>query len=236
MLSGIGIAFVMRLAPNLATNQILWLFVGIVAMIVTLIVVRSVKKLGDFKYTIMIVGVVLLLLPALIGTEHNGSKIWLAFGGFSFQPGEIAKVLIVLFLAGYLADNREMLSVSGRRVFRLNIPDLRTLMPLIIMWGISMLMVIFERDLGSALLFFGLFITMLYVATGRLSYVIAAVVLAAIGAVAAFTLFDHVQIRVDIWLDPFAKAQSSGYQLVQSLYSLADGDIQALASVAVCPH
>ena len=225
VLSGIGIAFVLRLAPELAGRQIIWLFLGIIAMILTLVGVRSVKKLGDYKYTILIVGLICLLLPAIIGTEHNGSKIWLSLGSFSFQPGEIAKFLIVLFLAGYLAENREMLSVSGRRVGRINIPDLRTLVPLIAMWGISMLLVVFERDLGSALLFFGIFIVMLYVATGRLSFVFAALALAAVGGVAAWYVFDHVQARVSIWLDPFAYSQSTGYQLVQALYSLADGDV-----------
>ncbi|MDR2035224.1 MAG: FtsW/RodA/SpoVE family cell cycle protein [Coriobacteriales bacterium] len=225
VLSGIGIAFVLRLAPELAGRQIMWLFAGIAALILTLLVVRSVKKLGEFKYTILILGLICLLLPAIIGTEHNGSQIWLTLGDFSFQPGEIAKFLVVLFLAGYLAENREMLSVSGRRIGRLNLPDLRTLFPLLVMWGISLLLVIFERDLGSALLFFGIFIAMLYVATGRISFVIAALVLAAIGGIAVWYFFDHVQTRVSIWLDPFAYSQTSGYQLVQALYSLADGDV-----------
>lgn len=225
VLSGIGIAFVLRLAPDLAGRQIIWLFVGIAAMILTLFVVRSVKKLGDYKYTILIGGLICLILPAVLGTEINGSKIWLRIGEFSFQPGEIAKLLIVIFLASYLAENREMLSVSGKRIGRFNLPNLRTLAPLIVMWGISMLLVIFERDLGSALLFFGIFLVMLYTATGRLSFVLTAVVLAAIGCVAVWLFFDHVQARVDIWLDPFAYSQTTGYQLVQSLYSLADGDL-----------
>ncbi|MCL2757108.1 MAG: FtsW/RodA/SpoVE family cell cycle protein [Coriobacteriia bacterium] len=224
-LSGIGIAFVMRLAPNLATRQIMWLFVGIAAMLLVLFLIRSTRKLGNYKYTIMIIGIILLLLPAIIGTEHNGSKIWLTFAGFSFQPGEIAKVLIVLFLAGYLAENREMLSVSGRHIGPFRIPDLRTLVPLIIMWVISLLIVIFQRDLGSALLFFGIFVIMLYVATGRLSYVVAAALFGIVGAIAAFLIFPHVQTRVEIWLDPLAYMHTSGYQLVQALFSLADGSI-----------
>ena len=223
-LSGIGIAFVMRLAPSLAGRQVLWLFLAIACMIVTLIVVRSVKRLGDFKYTIIILGIIALLLPIAIGSEHNGSKIWLSLGDFSFQPGEIAKILIVLFLAGYLADNREMLSVSGRHVGRLLIPDLRTLAPLIVMWALSLLIVVFERDLGSALLFFGLFVIMIYIATGRITYVVISMLLGALGAVAAFLLFSHVQNRVDIWLDPFSSPKG-GYQIIQALYSLADGDI-----------
>ncbi|MDR3308221.1 MAG: FtsW/RodA/SpoVE family cell cycle protein [Coriobacteriales bacterium] len=225
VLSGIGIAFVMRLAPALAGRQVAWLFLGVAAMVVTLIVVPSLRKLGTYKYTIMIVGIVLLLLPALVGTEIGGSKIWLELGGFSFQPGELAKVLVVIFLASYLADNREMLSVSKRRVLGIKVPNFKTLAPLLIMWVISLVIVVFERDLGSALLFFGLFLVMIYAATGRKTYVVAGALLAVVGGVAAWLLFDHVQTRVAIWLDPFAYAQGSGYQLVQALYSLADGDL-----------
>jgi peptidoglycan glycosyltransferase len=224
VLSGIGIAFVLRLAPETATRQLMWLFLSIAAMIATLALVRSVRKLGAYKYTIMLAGIILLLLPAFIGVELNGSKIWISFAGFSAQPGEIAKVLIVLALAGYLAENREMLSASRRRVAGIGLPDLKTLVPLLIMWGISMLVVVFERDLGSALLFFGIFIVMLYAATGRKTFVIAAVGLGAVGAVGAFFLFSHVQTRVNIWLDPFAYAQTGGSQLVQTIYSMADGE------------
>ena len=224
-LSAIGIAFVMRLAPNLATRQVLWLFVSIVAMLLTLLLVPSVRKLGSYKYTLMLLGIVFLLLPAFIGTEHYGSKLWLTIGGFSFQPGELAKVLVALFLAGYLADNREMLSVGGRRVGNFTIPDLQTLAPLLIMWAISLVIVVFERDLGSALLFFGLFLVMVYVATGRWFYVITGFVLLAIGGVAAYLAFSHVQARIDIWLNPFAYRDTAGYQLIQGLYSLADGSL-----------
>ncbi|MDR3037562.1 MAG: FtsW/RodA/SpoVE family cell cycle protein [Coriobacteriales bacterium] len=225
VLSGIGIAFVMRLAPSLASRQILYLFAGIVAMVLTLVLVRSVRKLGSYKYTIMLIGIILLLLPAFIGTEKYGSQIWLTLGSFSFQPGEIAKILIVLFLAGYLADNREMLSVGGRRVGNFTIPDLRTLAPLLVMWVISLVIVVFERDLGSALLFFGLFLVMIYVATGRKVYVVTGVGLAVVGGIAAFLVFDHVQQRIDVWLDPFAYRETVGWQLIQGLYSLADGDL-----------
>lgn len=225
VISGIGIAFVLRLAPELAERQVIWLFTGVAAMLLTLVFVKSVKKLGEYKYTILILGLICLLLPAIIGTEINGSKIWLRLGDFSFQPGELAKVLIVLFLAGYLAENREMLSVSGKKLGRVTIPNFRTLVPLIVMWGVTMLVVIFEKDLGSALLFFGLFVVMLYVSTGRLSLVIASLLLAVVGAVGAWLLFDHVQTRVDIWIDPFVDPSGYGYQLVQALYSLADGNL-----------
>lgn len=225
LLSGIGIAFVTRLAPDLAENQVLWLFISVAAMIATLFFVRNLDKLADYKYTLGLVGVILLILPMVIGTEKNGSKLWLTFGSFSFQPGELAKILIVLFLAFYLASNREALSVTAHRVGPFRIPRFRMLLPLFIMWGISLLIVIFERDLGSALLFFMYFVVMLYVATGRWSYVFIAIGLLVIGFFFCYHFFSHVKIRVDIWLDPWTDAQNSGYQIVQSLYSIADGDL-----------
>lgn len=225
LLSGIGIIFVMRLAPDLAVKQLLWLWLAIAALMLTVIFMRSIEKLARYKYTIMLAGIVLLLLPSLVGTEIYGSKIWITVAGFSFQPGEIAKILIVVFLASYLAENREMLSVSTHRFGPFKLPDLKTLFPLLLMWGISMVIVIFERDLGSALLFFGITVIMLYTTTGRWFYVVVAIGLLAIGAVGAYYGFSHVRTRVDIWLDPFSYAETSGYQLVQGIYSMADGGL-----------
>ncbi|MGI6217181.1 MAG: FtsW/RodA/SpoVE family cell cycle protein [Coriobacteriales bacterium] len=224
-LSGIGIAFVYRLAPDLAPNQLVWLFLGILLMVLTLVFVKSITAVARYKYTIMLIGIVLLLLPAVIGTEHYGSKIWLNFGGFSFQPGELAKIFIIIFFAAYLAENREMLSVSSRKVLGINLPDFKTLFPLVIMLVLALLVVIFERDLGSALLLFGLFLVMIYVCTGRLSYVVVSLIIAAAAAVLMYFSFSHVQQRIAIWLDPFAYAQDEGYQLVQALYSMADGGL-----------
>ena len=225
LLSGIGITFVTRIAPDLAANQVIWLFVSIAAMVVVLWLVRNLDDLARYKYTIGIVGVALLLLPMLIGSARGGSKLWIIVGSFSFQPGEIAKIAIVLFLASYFADNRELLSASSRRVGPLVVPRLRMLMPLFVMWGMSLLVVIFERDLGSALLFFVIFVIMLYATTGRVSYVVIALALLAIGGVFCYRMFSHVQARVSIWIDPFADPSGSGLQIVQSLYSLADGGL-----------
>ncbi len=226
-LSGIGIAFVTRLAPDKAVSQVMWLFLGIACLLAALIIIRNLDKVANYKYTLMIVGFVLLLSPMIpgIGSEFYGSRIWLSVGGFSFQPGEIAKLIIVLFLAGYLAQNREMLSVFTWRVGPFRLPDIRALLPLLLMWGIAMVIVIFEKDLGSALIFFFVFLLMLYVATGKKFYVIAGIVLIILGAVGAYFAFDHVQTRVSVWLDPFSDPQGSGYQIVQSLYSLADGGL-----------
>lgn len=227
LMSGIGICFVLRLSPDTADKQVIWLFVGIALMIATVVFVPSIEKLGRYKYTCLLFAVILLCLPMLpvIGSTHYGSRIWISIAGFSFQPGEIAKILIVLFLAAYLADNREMLSTMHRNRIGLRYPDFRSILPLVVMWLMALLIVIFEKDLGSALLFFGIFLVLVYVCTGRVSYVILGVVLVAIGAVGLYMLFDHVQTRVTIWRDPFADAQGDGYQLVQSLYSLADGGL-----------
>lgn len=223
VLSGLGLAFVTRLDRDLAGSQIVWLFVSVAALIATLVLVPSLERLGRYKYTVMLAGIALLVSPALIGVEVNGAKLWIRFAGMSFQPGELAKVAIIVFLAGYLSENREMLSVSTRRLLGLRLPEPRTLGPLLLMWVASLFVLVFERDLGSSLLLFGTFLVMVYVATGRPGYVSVGLVLFGAGAYAAFRLFTHVQSRVAIWLDPFADATGRGYQLVQSLFALAAG-------------
>ena len=203
----------------------IFLFLGVALMVGTLAVVKNLEVIKRYKYVLGIAGIILLVLPMFIGTEIYGSKLWIKIGGFQFQPGEFAKVLIVLFLAGYLAENRELLSISNRTVLGIKFPRLRLLYPLFIVWGVCLLVVAFERDLGSALLFYTIFLIMLYVATGRVSYVIIGLALLAVGAFGMYQIMSHVQVRVAIWLDPFSDAQNLGYQIVQSLFSLADGGL-----------
>lgn len=226
-LSSIGIAFVTRLAPDLAVRQVAWLVLGIIFMIAVIIFMKNMDKTANYKYTLMVIGLILLLSPLLpgIGNEIYGSRIWLSIGSFSFQPGEIAKIFIVLFLAGYLAQNREMLSVFTHKVGPFKFPDLSTLLPLLIMLLLSMAIVVFEKDLGSALIVYFVFLTMLYVASGKKFYLIVGLLTIAIGAVILFFFFSHVQVRVDTWLDPFADPTNTGYQLVQSIFSMADGGL-----------
>ena len=225
VLSGIGVTFVTRLAPEDAMGQVVWLFVSVAAMVGVLALVPNLDRLSEYKFTIGIAGVALLLLPALIGTEIYGSKLWIRIGGFSFQPGEIAKVLIVVFLAAYLSENREALAASSRKVGPFTLPRLRMLAPMLVMWGMCLLVVIFERDLGSATLFFTMFVVMLYVATGRLGYVFVSLGLLAVGGFFCYQMFNHVRVRFQIWLDPFADPSNTGLQIVQSLYSIADGGL-----------
>ena len=224
-LSGVGITFVTRLQPDAALGQVIYLFLGVGLMVGTLAVVKNLEVVKRYKYVLGIAGIILLVLPMLIGTEIYGSKLWIKIGGFQFQPGEFAKVFIVLFLAGYLAENRELLSISNRTVLGIKFPRLRLLYPLFIVWGVCLLVVAFERDLGSALLFYTIFLIMLYVATGRVSYVLIGLALLAVGAFGMYQIMSHVQVRVAIWLDPFSDAQNLGYQIVQSLFSLADGGL-----------
>lgn len=224
LLSGIGIAFVTRLKPEVAMNQVLWLFISVAAMVATLMLVKNLDDLASYKYTLGIAGVVLLIIPMIFGTEISGSKLWIVIGPFSFQPGEIAKILIILFLASWLAENREMLSATSKKFGPIALPKPRMMLPLLAMWGMSILVVVFESDLGSALLFFTFFIVMLYVTTGRVSYVLTFLILLLVGAFFCYHAFAHVANRINIWLDPFGNPDG-GYQLIQSLYSLADGDL-----------
>ena len=225
VLSGIGITFVSRLAPSLAVNQLLILFVGIFLMIATLVLVKNLDIVKRYKYTFGLIGIVLLLIPMVFGIEIYGSKLWLKIGSFTIQPGEFAKVAIVLFLAGYLSENRELLSIADTQIMGISVPRLRLLAPLFIVWGVCLLVVVFERDLGSALLFYTIFIMMLYVATGRWSYVIVGFLLLGVGAVGAYSTLSHVQVRFDMWVDPFQDPTGRGMQICQSLFSLADGGL-----------
>jgi cell division protein FtsI/penicillin-binding protein 2/cell division protein FtsW (lipid II flippase) len=226
-LSGIGITFIARLDTDMALRQVVWLFVSIIAMVAVLAIVRNLDKIARYKYTLMIIGVVLLLSPMLpgIGTEINGSRIWLMVGSFSFQPGELAKIFIIIFLAAYLAQNREMISVFTVRLGRFRFPDLPTLIPLFAMCAIAFVIVVFERDLGSALVVYVLFLIMIYVASGKKFYLVIGLGLAAIGAVVLYMAFGHVQTRVDNWLNPWADPDGTGYQLCQAIYSMADGGL-----------
>lgn len=224
-LSSIGLAFVARLIPERVFTQFIWLGISLLALVAVLYFVPSLERLGNYKYLLMLAGLVLVLSPILIGKEINGSKLWIVFGGFSIQPGEIGRVFIILFLAAYLAENREMLSISTRKFLGMPLPELRVLGPLIIMWAISFVIMVAEKDLGSSLLFFAIFLVMIYVATGRFSYVFIGLALFGLGGWAAYKNFTHVQTRVSIWLEPFSDPAGKAYQLVQSQFAFADGGL-----------
>ena len=211
-----------------APVQLIWATLGVALFVAFLVLVRDHRSLSRYAYTLALVGLALLALPALLPSslsEVNGAKIWIRIAGFSIQPGEFAKICLVVFFAAYLVDKRDVLALASRKVAGLELPRGRDLGPVLVAWMLSILVLVFERDLGSSLLLFGIFIVMLYVATERSSWLLIGVGLFALGAFLAYQLFGHVRARVDVWLDPFAYQDDAGYQLVQSLFGLGTGGL-----------
>ena len=227
VLNGIGYVFIARLKPELAALQATWTAVGIAAFVVTLVVVRRARDLERYRYTFLLVGLVLLVLPLApgIGVQIRGARIWVALGPISFQPGEFAKIAFALFFASYLVEKRELLSMATWPRVRPVLPDLKHLGPVLVAWGLAIMVMTAQKDLGSSLLLFALFVAMLWVATGRLAYPAGGLVLFGAAAYGAWTQFAHVQTRVTTWLNPWPEAQGSGIQVVQTWYALAWGGI-----------
>lgn len=223
LLSTLGLLLLYRIDPEFALKQTMWLVVGLVAFLLVLALVRDLRPLARHKYWLGAAGLLLLLVTAGIGREINGSRLWIVLGPIHFQPAEFGKVLLIAFMAAYLVDVREVLTVSTRRVLGVPFPPFRYLAPLLAVWGFSILLMIFMKDLGTSLLFFAALLALIYVATGRAFYVVIGIALFLIGALALYFAFSHVQTRVDIWLNPWNDTSGSGYQIVQSLFSLASG-------------
>lgn len=228
LLNGIGYVFIGRLKQQNASRQALWIFVGIVAFTLTLLVVRRVRDLERYRYLFGLVGLGLLLMPLLpiIGNEQNGSRIWVRLGPVGFQPGELAKISLAIFFASYLTEQRELLGAK-RKIGFLRVPEirLRVLAPIVFAWGFAILIMVAEKDLGSSLLFFSLFIAMLWTATGQTWFVGIGLGAFSMAAVAAWKVFRHVQVRVTTWLNPWADAQNKGYQITQSMFAFGSGGI-----------
>jgi cell division protein FtsW (lipid II flippase) len=225
LLSTLGIVLLYRLNEDLALKQAMWLAAGLVAFLLVLAFVRDFRWLYRFRLWVGILGLLLLLFTAAFGEEINGARLWVDIGPISFQPAEFGKILLVVFFAAYLVDIREALTVSTRRILRVPLPPLRYLAPLLSIWAVSMALMIFMKDLGTSLLFFGALLALLYAATGRFFYVLVGLLLFFVGATVLYFIFPHVQTRVDIWLDPWKDASGSGYQIVQSLFALAAGGL-----------
>ena len=228
ILNGLGFVIISRLDRDLARVQAIWTAVGVGAFVLTLMLVRRVRTLERYRYTFLLIGLVALLLPLLpgVGREINGARLWVRAGPVNFQPGEAAKVLLVIFFAAYLVDKRELLATGSRRIGRLMVPDPKHLGPLLLAWGVSILVMVRQKDLGSSLLFFAVFAAMLYIATERSAYLVAAFGMFVAGAAIAYQLFAHVSDRVQSWADPWSVAQTTGYQLVQSLFAFGTGGFQ----------
>lgn len=240
VLNGIGIAEIYRIDIHngdtgwdaIGVKQIVWTLLAMVLSIATILLVRNHRFLQRYRYIFMLLTIVLLLLPMLpgIGTNIGGARVWIRIGPFSFQPGELAKITMALFFAGYLVTARDSLSIVGKKFLGMTFPRARDLGPILIVWGVAMSVLVFQRDLGTALLYFGLFLVMIYVATARLSWVVIGLALFIGGALAAASALVYVQGRFEQWLDPFDQQiflrQTQGsYQLVQGLFGFANGGI-----------
>lgn len=240
VLNGLGIAMIYRidLADDLTgwenggVRQIAWAIMAVAIAIAVLLIIRNHRVLQRYRYLAMFTGIALLLLPMLpvIGSDLGTSaRLWVEIGPFSFQPGELGKVALAIFFAGYLVTARDSLSMVGRKVLGIQLPRARDLGPILVVFAASMLVLIFQRDLGTALLYFGLFLVMLYVATGRSSWIILGLALFGTGAYVASRTLSYVGGRVDAWLDPFNPdnfdAVGGSYQLVQGMFGLANGGL-----------
>lgn len=229
LLNGLGLALIYRLdleTPNnaAAPTQLIWSTLGVALFIGVVIFLRDHRILQRYAYLSVVAALVLMLVPILFPAV-NGAKIWIRIGGLSFQPGEFAKILLAVFFAAYLAANHNALAYTGRRIWKLQLPTGRVLGPIVAIWLLSVGVLVLERDLGTSLLFFGLFVIMLYVATGRTGWIAVGLLLAAAGAVAVSSLEPHVHSRVEDWLNPFATidAGEGPGQLAQSLFAFAAG-------------
>lgn len=224
-LHGLGFVMIARLSDRLAGLQATWSLVAVGAFVATLLLVNKVGDLRRYQFTALAVGVLLLLLPMVpgIGFISGGARIWVNVGPVNFQPGEFAKIALAIFFAGYLDERRELLIAQDRRFLGIPVPEVRHFLPLLLAWTMSVVVMVGERDLGSSLLFFALFIVLLWIATERTSVMVIGGALFLASAVGAYNMFDHVRTRVTIWLNPWDQYTGKGYQPIQGLFSLSSG-------------
>jgi cell division protein FtsW (lipid II flippase) len=225
LLAAFGLVMLYRLDEGLARDQANWFVLGLVLFSATIIFLRDYEALERYRYLIALAGIVLLILPRFLGHATNDAFLAVNIGPVTFQPTELAKLCIVIFLASYLNERREVLVVGARRFAGLVLPPLKHLGPLLVVWGAAMVLLVFIRDLGSSVMFFGAFLALIYVATGRLSFVIIGLLMFVVGAWFFAHTAAHIQQRFDIWLDPFHDSSGSGYQLSQSIFAQADGGL-----------
>ena len=233
LLNTVGIAQIYRIDLSkgdigweaYSVRQLVWSTIAVVIAILVLALIRNHLTLYRYTFVSGLAALVLLLMPMLpfIGQEINGARVWIHIGGFSFQPGEVAKILLAVFFAGYLVRNADALSMVGKKVLGIRFPRGRDLGPLIVFWLLAMAVLVFQRDLGTSLLYFGLFLSMLYLATGRIGWIVLGVGLFLVGGIAASQTLDYVGNRFANWLDPFADPLGASYQLVQGLFGMANG-------------
>ncbi len=227
LIAGIGILVITRLDTGLGHRQLIWTLVGEASLGLVLVVPRRIGTLRLYKYTWASLGLLLIVATILVGTDVSGSgyKRWIGFHGVYLQPVELLKILMAVFFAAYLDEKRELLTSARLKFGPIRIPPFQYLAPLVCVWGLSLLLLVKQNDLGSALLFLGIFLAMIYVGTARAIYPVLGLLMFAGGVFLAFHLFPHVRSRTEIWLDPWSVASGSGYQLVQGLIALATGGV-----------
>ena len=232
VLNGLGLTMIHRIdlinSPPLAgaRQQLIWTTIGVAVFIAVAVLLRDHRPLQGYTYTLGLAGIVLLLLPLVpfLGTEKFGARIWIQLGPYSFQPAEAAKVLLAIAFAAYLVEKRDVLALAGWRVLGLDLPRARDLGPILAMWGLSLAILVLQRDLGTSLLFFGLFVMMLYVSTERAGWAVLGTLLFAVGAWFGYLSFGHVRVRVGAWLDPFS-AYDAYYQVINAQFGIAWGGL-----------
>lgn len=224
-LASVGLVEIARLKPDLLLPQLRWLCIAQLVLMAVLHFWKHIREMLSYPYLLGLTCVFVLGLPMLFGTEIGGSRNWLVLGPVSVQPSEFGKILIIFFLAAYLSDHRHVLSLPSNRIGPLCLPPLRFIAPLVCIWGAAVLMFVVERDLGSALLFFGMAVLMTYMATGSKTYVFLALLFISLAAGVSYMAFGHVRVRFDIWLDPWQDPNGMAYQVVQSLFSFGTGGI-----------
>ena len=229
VLASFGLVMIYRIDQELAREQAQWFVVGLILFCATIVFLRDYRRLERYRYTIAIVSIGLLMLPRfpVVGGLVNGAYLSISIGPITFQPAEFAKIGIVVFLASYLRDTRQVLVLGARRFLGLTIPPLKHFGPLLVVWGAAMMMLIVIKDLGSSLMFFGAFLALLYVATNRASFVVVGMAMFSVGAWLFGSQIEHVKDRVTIWRDPFEPTlvDEEGYQIAQSLFAQADGGV-----------
>ncbi len=225
LLASLGLIMIGRLKPALFLTQMRWLLLGLIVYLFLVFLGERVLRLLSYPYLLGVFCLLLLCSALFFGTEIGGSRNWIVFGPFAVQPSEFGKIVIIMFLAAYLTEHREVLTLPRHRLLWLKLPVLRFIAPLLLIWGIAILMFVVQRDLGSALLFFGIAVSMTYMATGRKSYVALAFAFFLGAAALSYSFFSHVRVRFNIWLDPWSDPSGSAYQVVQSLFALGSGGV-----------
>ncbi|HEX2262424.1 MAG TPA: FtsW/RodA/SpoVE family cell cycle protein [Pseudonocardiaceae bacterium] len=243
LLNGLGLVLIHRLDLAEATaavsvgdpipdgnvpHQIAWTALALGLFVAVLVLIHDHRMLARYGYTCGLVGLVLLALPGLLPSaisEVNGAKIWLRFGGLGIQPGEFAKILLMIFVAAFLVAKRDLFTTAGRSVLGMEFPRARDLAPLLMAWGLSLGVLVLEKDLGTSLLYFGIVLVLIYIATERAAWMVIGLIFFVVGAMVSGMLFTHVQRRVTAWLDPFSDYDGAGYQMAQSLFGLGTGGV-----------